>query len=75
MIEDGEYIIKLSKSSRLCGEWPCHAVKVSLMDCNKIAAQVGTWWYLDEAVSMAEKSLGQIIFMLLGSGKENTEGE
>ena len=75
MIEDGEYIIKLSKSSRLHGEWPYHAAKVSLMDGNKIAAQVGTWWYLDEAVSMAEKNLGQIIFMLLGSGKENTEGE
>lgn len=68
----------LSSSPRVrdCGgEWPHHAVKVSLMDGNKIAAQAGTWWYLDEAVSMTEKNLGQIMLLLLGSRKENTEGE
>ena len=74
MIEDGVYNIKLHKSSRLDGEWPHHAVKVSLMDGNKIAAQVGTWWHPDDAVGMTEKNLGQIMSLLLGIRKENTHG-
>lgn len=74
MIKDGEYTIKLSKHSKLEGVHQFHSVKLSLMDGNKISAQVGTWWMPDDPLGLIEGNLGQIMSLLLGIRKENTHG-